>query len=185
MDIEVIFNEVGILKKGHFLLHSGDHSSIYFEKFRLIEQPLQAWKLFDALAKKFQGDPIDTVAGPTTGGSIIAFEVARALGKRCVIAEKVKGGRDFLRGFKLSPGENILIVDDVLTTGASVRDVIRAVEKYKATPYAVGVIINRSTGKVDFGIPFHSLYRVEVKNYKPGECPLCKRGVPLTKPGGF
>lgn len=184
MDIEGIFKEVGILREGHFLLHSGLHSGIYFEKFRLIEHPKKATPLFRFLADMFIKDPIDTVAGPTTGGSIIAFEIARFLRKRFVIAERVEGGRDFLRGFKFKPGENVLIVDDVLTTGTSVKDVISALTKYKANPYAVGVVIDRSVGKIDLGIPLYSLYRKVVRNYEPGDCPLCKEGIPLESLGG-
>jgi len=184
-DIEKIFKEVGVIKEGHFLLHSGLHSGIYFEKFRLIEHPKCAVPLFELLANQFKGEPIDTVAGPTTGGSIIAFEIAKILRKRCIIAEKVEGGRDFLRGFKLNAGENILVVDDVLTTGSSVRDVISAIKRHKANPYAVGIIIDRTTETIDFGIPLYSVYRKRVENYSPEHCPLCKIGIPLTKPGGI
>ncbi|OYD17294.1 orotate phosphoribosyltransferase [candidate division WOR-3 bacterium JGI_Cruoil_03_44_89] len=184
IDIEKMFKEIGVIKEGHFLLHSGLHSGIYFEKFRLIEHPEYAIPLFELLASQFEGEPIDTVAGPTTGGSIIAFEVARVLRKRCIIAEKVEGGRDFLRGFGLKPDENILVVDDVLTTGASVKDVISAIKRYNANPYAVGVLIDRSNEIPDFGIPLYSVYRKRVENFNPEDCPLCKLGVPLTKPGG-
>jgi orotate phosphoribosyltransferase len=184
IDVERILKEVGVIKEGHFLLHSGLHSGIYFEKFRLVEHTEYAVSLFELLASKFEGKPIDTVAGPTTGGSIIAFEIARILGKKCIIAEKVEGGRDFLRGFRLSAGENILVVDDVLTTGSSVRDVISAIKKYNANPYAVGVIIDRSTETIDFGIPLYSVYKKQVENFTPAHCPLCKLAIPLTKPGG-
>lgn len=184
IDIEKVFKEIGLIKEGHFLLHSGLHSGIYFEKFRLIEHPEYAVPMFETLATQFRGKPINTVAGPTTGGIIIAFEIARILGKRCIIAEKVEEGRDFLRGFRLNPGENILIVDDVLTTGSSIRDVISAIKRHNANPYAVAVIIDRSVETIDFGIPLYSVYRKKVETFDPRDCPLCEIGLPLTKPGG-
>ncbi len=184
MGIEDIFKKIGILREGHFLLHSGLHSGFYFEKFRLIEHPEHAVPLFEMLAHHFAGYNVDTVAGPTTGGSIIAFEVARFLKKRCVIAEKTDEGRDFLRGFKIVSGEKILIVDDVLTTGTSIKDVVSAVERYGGEVCGIGVVIDRSEKTPDFGIPLFSLYKKKVENFVPKDCPLCKAGIALTKPGG-
>ncbi|MCD5383221.1 orotate phosphoribosyltransferase [candidate division WOR-3 bacterium] len=184
MNIEKIFREIGILKQGHFLLHSGLHSNLYFEKFRLIEQPEYAGPLFELLAGHFKEMNISTVAGPTTGGAIIAFEIAKILKKRCIIAEKLKHGRDFLRGRKVRPDENILIVDDVLTTGSSIQDVISAIKKYKGNLCGVGVVIDRSVQTPDFGVPVYSVYRRKVENFTSENCPYCKAGLPLIRPGG-
>ncbi len=122
-----------------------------------------------------------TVAGPTTGGVILAFEVARQLGLRSVIAERKEDGpgRVIGRDFHLEPGERVLIVDDVLTTGGSLRETIDAVREAGGEPVGVAVMVDRSRGQTDFGLPFFAATEVEMQTFEPSDCPLCREGVPL------
>jgi len=189
-----IFKKIGMVKEGHFELTSGLHSGIYFEKFRLLEHPEITTLICKEIVKWCQEledaqKDFSTVAGPTTGGIIIAYELARQLGKRCIFAEKSEKGREFKRGFEIKPGEQILVVDDIFTTGGSIRDTISAVERKAGVVVGVGVIVDRSEGAIHelslpVGIPFFSVYKSAVKNWKPSECPLCKKGRALSKPGG-
>jgi orotate phosphoribosyltransferase len=128
------------------------------------------------------GRPLDPqlVAGPTTGGIIISYEVARILGVRGIFAESANGRREFQRGFTIASGERVLVVDDVLTTGGSVRDVVDAVRATGGEVVAVAVLIDRTGGTADFRVPFFACLTLDIESYEPGQCPLCSKGVPLT-----
>lgn len=167
--------------EGHFQLSSGKHSGLYVEKFRLLERPPQTDALCAMIADWAKGLGPQVVAGPTTGGLIVSYEVARHLGLRSIFAEKAAdGGRAFERGFTIAAGERVLIVDDVLTTGGSVRDVIEAVRALGGEPVGIGVVIDRSGGKVDFGLPLFACLKLDLPAYEQGACPLCDKGIPLT-----
>uniref|UniRef100_A0A7C4GIP6 Orotate phosphoribosyltransferase n=1 Tax=candidate division WOR-3 bacterium TaxID=2052148 RepID=A0A7C4GIP6_UNCW3 len=181
-DLGRILAQAGVLREGHFLLTSGRHSDRYFEKFRILEQPGVCEKFAARLAEHFRTATVAAICGPTTGGIIIAYEVARQLGVRCVIAEKAETGRKIGRGFRLGPEDRVLVVDDVLTTGGSIAETLAAVRQTGAQVAGVGVFIDRSSG-VAFGEPFFAAYRQEVKTWEPAECPLCRGGVPLEAPG--
>lgn len=182
--IEQMFEKSGAVLKGHFRLASGLHSPVYWEKFQVLQFPEYTEQLCRMISDHFRERDIQVVAGPTTGGIILAYEVARQLGVRGIFAEKEEsGGRVFRRGFKIDPGERVLIVDDVFTRGGSIRDTIDAVNDLKGDIVGIGVLIDRSTEKIDFGIPFFSCYRTEVVTYPPEKCPLCAAGIPLVKPG--
>jgi len=183
-EIEAILLQAEVIKEGHFLLTSGLHSQYYFEKFRLLERPDLLSPFCEELARSFEKADFSGVCGPTTGGVIISYEVARLLGKRCLFAEKTKDGRDFLRSQTIRKGESFIVVDDVLTTGGSIRASIDALKRHGGEAIAVGVLIDRSEKPPDFGLPFLSVYRNPVENYLPAECPLCKEGLSLSKPGG-
>ncbi len=178
-----IFEKAGALLKGHFLLSSGLHSDLYFEKFQVLQHPEYVEILCKELASLFRDDTIEVVVGPTTGGIIIAYEVAKNLKTRSIFAESEGEGRIFKRGFSLKKGERALIVDDILTTGKSVKEVIDLVKKHDGEIIGIGVLLDRSGGKVDFGYPLRPLATTEVKNYSPDQCPLCRKGEPLVKPG--
>jgi orotate phosphoribosyltransferase len=183
-NVEEIFRKSGAVLEGHFLLASGLHSPEYWEKFQVLQYPEYTEPLCRIIADHFRDRDVQVVAGPTTGGVILAYEVARQLGVRGIFAEKGdKGGREFRRGFKINPGERVLIVDDVFTRGGSIKDTIDAVDRFGGKIVGIGVLIDRSPEKVDFGLPFFSCHKVEVITYKPEECPLCARGVPLVKRG--
>jgi orotate phosphoribosyltransferase len=178
-----IFEKARALLKGHFLLSSGLHSDTYFEKFQVLQYPEYVEVLCRKMASLFRDQQVEVVVGPTVGGVIIAFEVARHLKVRSIYAEPGDEGRTFKRGFAIQKGERVLVVDDILTTGGSVREVIRLVEKHQGNVQGIGLLLDRSGGKVKFDYPLKVLATTEVTNYRPEECPLCKRGEPLIKPG--
>lgn len=170
---------------GHFLLTSGRHSPVYWEKFKVLQFPHYTERLCRLIAGHFRNQEVQVVAGPTTGGVIIAFEVARQLGVRGIFAEKVGDDeRAFRRGLTISAGERVLIVDDVLTTGKSINQVIAAVTGLGGTIVGIGVLVDRSEHGLDFGFPLFCCHRAETVTYPPQSCPLCAAGIPLVKPGG-
>jgi orotate phosphoribosyltransferase len=185
-NIEEMFVKTGAVLNGHFLLASGRHSPVYWEKFRILQHPTYVTQLCSMIVDHFRDQRVDLVAGPTTGGIILAFEVARQLGTRAVYAERAEsGGRTFRRSQTVNPGERVLIVDDVLTGGGSIRDVITAVSTLQGDVIGVGVLLERSEKSVDFGTPLFSCLCVAAQQtYSPEECPLCTAQVPLEKPGG-
>ena len=183
VNVEELFQKSGALLKGHFLLTSGRHSPVYWEKFRVLQFPQYTAELCQMIARHFQKDDVRVVAGPTTGGIIIAYEVARQLGVRSVFAEKEGDVRLFRRGFNIDPGERVLIVDDILTTGGSIREVIAAVNNVGGKLIGIGVLVNRTESEVDFGVPLYACLRSRTITYTPAECPLCAAKVPLVKPG--
>jgi orotate phosphoribosyltransferase len=180
---EEIFQKSGALLKGHFRLTSGLHSPVYWEKFRVLQFPNYTEPLCRMIADHFRSQNVQVVAGPTTGGIILAFEVARQLGVRGIFAEKEGEERSFRRGFTVNPDERVLIVDDILTTGSSIREVIAAVKKLHGNIIGIGVLVDRSEQATDFGFPFFSCHHSATVTYRPEECPLCAAKVPLIKPG--
>ncbi len=183
-DVEEIFEQSGAILRGHFLLTSGLHSPVYWEKFRVLQYPNYTEELCRRIADHFRNQAVQVVAGPTTGGIILAFEVARQLGVRGIFAEKeASGERTFRRGFAVNPGERVLIVDDILTTGSSIREVMAAATKQRGVVIGIGVLGDRSEKEPEFGVPLFSCYRAETPTYTPEECPLCAAGIPLVKPG--
>jgi orotate phosphoribosyltransferase len=181
---EEIFEKSGAILKGHFLLTSGLHSPVYWEKFRVLQFPHYTERLCQLIAAHFREQGTQAVAGPTTGGIILAHEVAKQLGVRCIFAEKEGTERIFRRGFSIDPGERILVVDDVLTTGGSIREVINAVNKSGGMVAGIGVLVDRSEQDIDFDAPLFSCHRSETITYPPQNCPLCAAKIPLVKPGG-
>jgi orotate phosphoribosyltransferase len=183
--VEEIFQKSGAILKGHFLLASGLHSPIYWEKFRVLQFPSYTGQLCRTIATHFQDQGIQVVAGPTTGGIILAFEVARQLGVRGIFAEKEgTTERAFKRGFSISPGERVLIVDDILTTGNSIGEVMAAVTKQGGIVVGIGVLVDRSEQQLEFGVPLFSCHHALTPTYTPQDCPLCSAQIPLVKPGG-
>ena len=181
---EAIFRESGAILEGHFRLTSGLHSPVYWEKFRVLQFPDYTQKLCRMLSDHFDGQGVDVVAGPTVGGIILAYEVARQLGVRGIFAEKDGGDRrTFNRGFGISPGERVLIVDDILTTGKSIAEVLALVSEQGGLAIGIGVLVDRSERQPEFGVPLFSCLRSVTPAYEPKECPLCAAGIPLVKPG--
>ncbi len=185
LNAEEIFRKSEAVLEGHFLLASGLHSPVYWEKFQVLQYPNYTEQLCRMIAAHFQKQGVQVVAGPTTGGIILAFEVARQLEVRGIFAEKTGSGeRAFRRGFNIDPGERVLIVDDILTTGGSIREVMAAVSGKGGTIIGIGVLVDRSEQKIDFGVPLFSCHRSITTTFSPTDCPLCAAKVPLVKPSG-
>ncbi len=183
-EVREILVKTNAIMDGHFLLTSGLHSPYYVEKFNVLQHPKYTEQLCKAMAEKFKDANIETVVGPVTGGIILAHETGKALGTRAIFTERVDGKMTFRRGFSLHEGERVLIVEDIVTTGGSIKEVIDVVKSYNAVPVAVSMLVDRSGGKADFGdVPATALLKMNVETYKPEDCPLCKNNVPITKRG--
>jgi len=163
---------------GHFLLTSGLHSDVYFEKFRVLESPDLTKRMLSGIAKEVGTLEPDVIAGPTTGGILVAFALAELLGKEAAYAERAETGRVFRRGFSLED-KRVLIADDVMTTGGSVLDTIEAVKKQGGIPVGVALLVDRSQG-VELGLPCFPVLKLPMSAWKASECPLCEKGIPLT-----
>ena len=168
-EIIKIFKETGVMLEGHFQLTSGRHSDHYMQCAQLFQYPNYSRLLCQELADAFKDQKIDLVAGPAVGGIIFA--------------ERQEGKMTFRRGFQVKPGENVLVCEDVVTTGGSVREVIGLLRDAGANVVGVGSIVDRSNGKVDFGVPFKAVLSMEVVSWEPQDCPLCKQGSVAYKPG--
>lgn len=181
-----VFRDAGAYLDGHFLLTSGRHSNAYVEKFQVLQHPVHCAELCNAIADAFRDLKPDVVVGPAVGGILLAYETARALGVRGIFLEREEGKLKLRRGFEIGPKEKVLLVEDVVTTGTSVFEVLEALKEEHAQGRILGVgyLVDRSGGKVDFKagrqVP---LLKLDLPTWAPEECPLCKQGVPLTKRG--
>jgi len=173
----------GALQQGHFLLSSGLHSDRYVQCALLLQYPNISARVGEELANLFTEFPVETVIGPAMGGIIVVYEVARHLKKRAIFAEREQGKMVLRRGFSLEPEEPVLVIEDVITTGGSVREVIEICNFYRAKVMGVGSIIDRSIKPLDLGVPTKALLRLEIQTWKKEECPLCQQGIKLAKPG--
>lgn len=183
-EVKDLLLETKAIMEGHFLLTSGLHSPMYVEKFNVLQHPEYTEKLCQSLAEYFADKQIETVVGPMTGGILLAHEVGKALGTRAIFTERVDGKMTFRRGFSLRPGERVAIVEDIVTTGGSIREVIDVVKEAGAIPVGVGMLVDRSGGKATFeDVPAYALLHLDVETYKPENCPLCAQGIPMTKRG--
>jgi orotate phosphoribosyltransferase len=183
-DFKYMLLKTGALLKGHFMLSSGLHSGQYLQCAMLLSKPEYAAKLSKTLAKQFRKDKIDIVIGPAYGGIILAYELARALGAEAIFAERKDSIMQLRRGFTIRQGQRVLVAEDVITTGKSVKEVIKAVKPYKPRIIGVASLIDRSGKKNIFGKLRHkSVQKICIKTYNPKACPLCKEAVPLVKPG--
>lgn len=178
-----IFTETEALLNGHFLLTSGRHSSQYFQCAKVLQYPNHTTTICRKIAEFFKDYNIDAVISPAIGGIVVGQEVARQLNKKFIFAERENKDLTLRRGFEISKDENILVCEDVVTTGGSVFEVIDIVKSYGANLVGVGMIVDRSNGKVNFGVPQISTLQMEVVSYLPDECPMCKEGKPVVKPG--
>ena len=183
VDLGQLLIDSGAILKGHFLLTSGRHSDVYFEKFRVLAQPKVLSALCAEIVREFSEASVEYVAGPTTGGIIIAFEVARQMDVPAIYVEDENGAKTLRRGQTVPSGAKVLVVDDVLTTGLSVRETIAAVEQAGGTVVGVGVLIDRSQASTDFGAHLHAAYCVEAESWAPDEVPDWLAKIPITKPG--
>jgi orotate phosphoribosyltransferase len=182
LDVDSLLRSTGAILEGHFRLTSGRHSNLYVEKFRIMENPAATTALCGMIADHFRDAGVQTVVGPAMGGVILAFETARHLNVRNIFAEKGPEGELFFdRGFAVAPGEPVLVVDDVLTTGGSVKKVLSLLSEAGAKVIGVAFLIDRTNGGVDFGAPFFACHRMNIESYAPEDCPLCKQGIELVE----
>ena len=181
-----ILRDSGALKEGHFVLSSGRHSDQYIEKFDLLRQPGATAEVCRHFARQFGEQAIDVVVGPTTGGVILAFETARQLGVAAAYAERSGAGvagREFRRGTTFPSGGRVLVVDDILTTGGSLRETLAALGVYPVKVAGVAVLVDRSGGKAELGAPYDALATMDITTWDASDCPHCRRGEPVFKPG--
>ena len=178
-----IFSGANALLTGHFRLSSGRHSGEYWEKFSVLQWPHYVEKLCAEIVRRYENDNIAVVLGPTTGGILLAFEVARQLGVRALYAEKENGERVLRRGFVLEPATRVLIVDDVMTSGGALIECLQLAAKHEAEVIGTAILVDRSGGAVNLGVRTESLLAVKAETYAPELCPLCLAGIPLREPG--
>lgn len=183
-EILSIFKSTGALLEGHFRLTSGLHSSQYFQCAKVLQFPKYAEILCKIIVQNFLNKNIDVVAAPAIGAIIVAQEVGRQLNSRTIFAERSEGKMQFRRGFEIKPGENVLVCEDVITTGGSIAEVIELVKNLKGNVVGAASIVDRSNGKVKLNVPQQfSILQMNILNYQPEECPLCKQNIPIVKPG--
>lgn len=182
-DVRAIFLDAGALLNGHFKLASGKHSGEYWEKFWVLQWPHHVQTLCAEIARRYKDENVEVVLGPTTGGILLAFEVARQLGVRALYAETENGERLLRRGLQLPAGTRTLIVDDVMTSGGSVKECLDLAAKHEAVVVGAAVLVDRSGGTTDLGCRLESLLTVQAETYAPEACPLCAQEIPIRKPG--
>jgi orotate phosphoribosyltransferase len=178
-----IYQRTGALLSGHFLLSSGLHSDRYLQSALVLQQPDIAAKLCAELAAHFKDQRIEAVIAPALGGVFVSHETARALGVRALFAERINGELTLRRGFTIRPGERVLVVEDVITTGKSTRETIEVVKKAGGMVIAAASLVDRSGGKAELGVPYQSLVTLDVPSYAPESCPMCRAGSAPVKPG--
>lgn len=178
-----ILKEAGVLLEGHFQLTSGKHSNKYLQCAKIFKNAKYSEELCRDLAEKYADQKIDVVVGPAMGAVIMAYEVSRHLHVPNLFTERENGEMTLRRGFRIEKGERVLVVEDVVTTGGSVREVIDVVRKAGGEVVGVGSIVDRTGGKIQFGVPYTAVISMEVTAYEKEECPMCKNGEPVVKPG--
>ena len=178
-----LFRESGALLEGHFRLSSGLHSGRYLQSALVLQHPQHAAAVGAELADKLRALTPTAVMSPALGGLIIGHEVARALGVRAIFAERTDGVLSLRRGFTLSAGDRVVVIEDVVTTGKSTRETMDVATPTGATVVGAGAIIDRSGGASALGVPFEALVELVVPTYTAEECPMCREGQPIVKPG--
>ena len=182
LSLEQRLQETGALLEGHFQLSSGLHSNRYVQCARMLQYPEHASGACRELASRIS-QPVDVVVGPALGGVIVSYEIARFLGVRALFTERHDGRMKLRRGFAMIPGERVLVVEDVVTTGLSAREAAEAVRAQGGEVIAFASLVDRSAGKADFGLPFYALMALEFTAHEPEQCPGCAAGLPIVKPG--
>ncbi|MFV0503498.1 MAG: orotate phosphoribosyltransferase [Lachnospirales bacterium] len=179
-----ILKESEVLLEGHFILTSGKHSSQYMQCARILQYPWFAEELASVIVEKYKDDKIDAVIAPAVGGIVIGYEIARQLKVNNYFTEREDGKMTLRRGFKIKKGERVLVAEDVVTTGGSVKEVIELVKEQGGEVVGTCALVDRSMGKADFGTKFVSAYKANVVAYEVDDCPLCKEGkLEAYKPG--
>ncbi|HIW56703.1 MAG TPA: orotate phosphoribosyltransferase [Firmicutes bacterium] len=183
-EIIEMLKEAGVLLEGHFLLTSGRHSDRYMQCAKIFQYSKYSVPLCAELVEKYKDDNVELVIGPAIGAIQMAYEVGRQLGVKNIFAEREDGKMTLRRGFMIEKGQRVLIVEDVVTTGGSVKEVMELVKEAGGEIVGIGSIVDRTGGKIDFGVPYKSAFSMDITSYEADECPICKSGeIPLVKPG--
>jgi len=182
-EIMELFRESKVMREGHYRLASGKHSKIYFQSSQVLQYPDFTEKLCEELARRFKGREIDVIAAPAGGGILVAYEVAKKLGVRSVFAERENGKLTLKRGFNIEEDEQVLVVGNAISTGATIRELLTVLQERGAIIVGVGALVDRSGGKVQFGVKTEALLIPEIETWEPEACPLCRAGVPFSKTG--
>lgn len=177
------YEEHGALLKGHFLLSSGLHSDAYLQSELVMQYPDNAKKIVSGFVDILKDVDFTTVVSPAVGGIRFGYELASQMNKRALFTERVDGAMTFRRGFTLQNGERVLVAEDIVTTGKSTKECMKVVEDAGGIVVGIASIIDRSSGKAGFTVPYYPLVAIEVKTYDADECPLCKENIPCVKPG--
>jgi orotate phosphoribosyltransferase len=177
------FKRTGALLEGHFILTSGLHSTLYLQCALLLQHPAEAIAFGQALADHYRDQKIETVAAPAIGGLVIGYEVARSLGARFIWTEREDGKMTLRRGFTVRPGESVIVIEDVITTGGSTRETVDVLRTAGARVVGAASIIDRSSGRADVGVPRFALATLDVPSVAPSACDLCAQGMQAIKPG--
>ena len=181
--IEKILEDSKALLKGHFLLTSGRHSEFYVEKIKIINNPKYVELLCEKLAENLARIDCDVIVGPAFGGIVLAYEVAKKLGKKFVFTQRKDEKMSIRSGFDISPGDRAIIIEDIITTGGSVKEVIDVLIENQIEIKAVGAIVDRSGGSINFGYELIALLTMKIETWDALDCPFCKENIPLVKPG--
>jgi len=181
--VEEILIDSKALLKGHFLLTSGRHSEFYIEKIKIINNPLHVEKLCERIAEKFIHHECDVIVGPAYGGIVLAYEVAKKLGKKFLFTQRKDDKMTIRSGFDIKAGDRAIIIEDIITTGGSVKEVIEVLKDNKIEIEGIGAIVDRSGGTIDFGYNFVPLLSLNIESWESHDCPLCRKNIPLLKPG--
>ena len=178
-----LLKNTGAMMEGHFLLTSGRHSNIYIEKFRILENPISLNEICHSMAKVVIDEKIDIVLGAAIGGILIAGGVGRHLDKKHIFSERINGKMELRRGFSINEGDKVLIVEDIITTGGSVFELIKLVERFKGEVTYIVNLVDRSPKGINFHYSSTALLNLPSKSWELNDCPLCKKNVPITERG--
>ncbi|MBI2201953.1 MAG: orotate phosphoribosyltransferase, partial [Armatimonadetes bacterium] len=183
-EVLALLEQTGAVCRGHFQLSSGRHSPVYVQCAQVLQYPAHAGRLVAGLLGRVTADRIATVVAPALGGIVLGYELARQLGTRALFVERDAEGRFALRrGFRLAPGERVLVAEDVLTTGGSIQETLAVVRAAGAEVVGIAALVDRSGRGVESDVPVWSLVQLELETYAATDCPLCRAGRPLEKPG--
>ena len=182
-ELLMMLKDAGVLLEGHFILTSGRHSNQYLQMAQALQDAKLTEKLCKNLLEHFKDTEIDLVISPAVGGILVGYEISKQLGVKNIFCEREQEIMTLRRGFEINPGERVLVVEDVVTTGGSVKEVVKVVEESGGIVAGIGVLADRSNGRITFNCPFKALLSLDIISYDEQECPLCKQGLPAVKPG--
>jgi len=181
--VEQILQETGALLTGHFQLTSGRHGELYMQCAKVLQYPEHTAYIAEVIAEGFKGEEVDIVLAPAIGGIVIGYELARALKAKSIFVERENGEMTLRRGFEIPKGARVVIAEDVVTTGGTTKEVIAVAKAHGAQIVGTCSMVDRTGGQIDLGTKFVAAYSKAISSYLPEECPLCKEGIPIVKPG--